>query len=47
MKRRNWAVALALFLVLIIAYRVKSTARRRAHRAAASRRDAVPVSISP
>jgi membrane fusion protein (multidrug efflux system) len=48
MKRRNWVVALALFLVLLIAYRVRShrEAAER-NRAAASRHDAIPVSIQP
>jgi len=48
MKRRNWVVALSLFLVLLIAYRVKSHREEaERNRASASRRDAIPVSVQP
>ncbi len=48
MKRRTWVVALTLFLVLLVAYRVKSHREEgERNRAAASRRDAIPVSVQP
>ena len=48
MKRRNWVIALVLLLALLTAYRMKSH-REEAERsrAAASRRDAIPVTIRP